>query len=346
MSVNVAMWGTALRTLVKIDDRGQWESLDAVSKWLIATRSAVTTVTLYSCVIAGLLAWKTGTFAPVPWIVLTAGLFFAHGANNLLNDYTDYRRGIDNDNYFRTQYGAHPLVQKFWGPGTQLRWFAVSMVFAAGAIAYALVYTHFDPVVIGLVVYGLLMLTFYTYPLKYLAMGEITIFLIWGPVIIGGLFYVLTGRWDWTVTLAGVPFGLSTASINIGKHIDKSGEDKQKGVTTLPVLLGQTASRMVNMAVIVLAYLVTFYLVLVPRFFGPVMLIVLLAVPKAWKALQRLSKPRPAEAPPGYPIWPRWFSTLPFFHNRTFGLLFVIGVILDTALELIPATRGFWGAPG
>jgi 1,4-dihydroxy-2-naphthoate octaprenyltransferase len=332
MSVNVAMWGTALRRLVRMDDRGQWNALDLVSKWLIATRSAVTTVTLYSCVIAGLFAWRSGTVALVPWLILTVGLFLAHGANNLLNDYTDFSRGIDNDNYFRTQYGVHPLVQGFWDRRTHMRWFIASAVLAVASAAYALVYTRFDPVVVALVAYGSLMLLFYTYPLKYLALGELTIFLVWGPVIIGGLYYVLTRRWDWNVTLAGVPFGLSTASINIGKHIDKSDEDRRKGITTLPVLLGETASRMLNATAIVLAYAFTVYLVVGPRFLSPVMAIVFVAAPAAWKALVRLSKPRPEAPPPGYPIWPRWFSTVSFVHNRSFGTLFA----------LIPATSGFW----
>ena len=39
-----------------MDDKKEWDSLDVVSKWLIATRSAVTLVTVYSCFIAGLLA--------------------------------------------------------------------------------------------------------------------------------------------------------------------------------------------------------------------------------------------------------------------------------------------------
>jgi len=327
---------------VKIEQRAEWEALDPVSKWLIATRSAVTTVTIYSCVIAGLFAARFSSLQVVPWLILTLGLFVAHGANNLLNDYTDFRRGIDKDNYFRTQYGVHPLVQGFWDKRTHMRWFLASGALALAAAAYALVYTRFDPVVIGLIAYGSLMLLFYTWPLKYLALGEITIFLVWGPVIVGGLFYVLTRQWQWSVVLAGVPFGLSTASINIGKHIDKSDEDRQKGVTTLPVLIGQKAARALNAAVIVLAYAFTFYLVLGPRFLTPAMVIVAFAVPEALEALARLARPRPAEAPLGYAIWPRWFSTLAFLHNRKFGNLFVVGVMMDTALRLMPATSGFW----
>jgi 1,4-dihydroxy-2-naphthoate octaprenyltransferase len=152
----------------------------------------------------------------------------------------------------------------------------------------------------------------------------------------------LAHHWSWAVAIAGIPFGLSTASINMGKHIDKSGEDRAKGTHTLPVLIGETAARITTMAAIVLACGVTLYAVLIPRLLTPAMLVVLAAAPQAWKALSRLSAPRPTEPPAGYPIWPRWTSTVCFVHNRRFGNLFILGVAADTALRLLlPA---FWQA--
>ena len=151
---------------------------------------------------------------------------------------------------------------------------------------YALFYSGFDPVVIGLFVYGSLMLLLYTYPLKYFALGELTIFLIWGPIMIGGVYVVLAHQWSWAVALAGIPFGLSTASINIGKHIDKSEEDRaRRGCTRCPCSSAQTAARWVNFMAIVLAYAVTLYAIFVTRFLTPVLLIVLIAAPQALKAL-------------------------------------------------------------
>ena len=232
MKINFAMWRKAIWTLVKIDDKNEWEELDVISKWLIATRSGVTTVTIYSCIISGLLAWRYFSesdlsFPWTPWLIVTLGLFIAHGTNNLLNDYTDFSRGIDSDNYFRTQYGVHPLVQGFWDTKTQLKWFYVSGTIAFASGLYALWYTQFNLNVLALFAVGALALLFYTYPLKHLALGEISIFLIWGPIMIGGVYLVLTGQWDWLIALAGVPFGLTVVSINLGKHIDKLDEDKK-----------------------------------------------------------------------------------------------------------------------
>lgn len=343
MSINFAMWKTALWTLVKMDQKEEWDRLDVVSKWLIATRSAVTVVTVYSCVIAGLLAGRDGYFRFLPWLVVTLGLFIAHGANNLLNDYTDYRRGVDQDDYFRTQYGVHPLVQGFWDAKQQLRWFVVTGTLAVLSGIFALIYTGFSGVVIGLFALGALVLLLYSWPLKYLGLGELFIFLIWGPIMIAGVYIVLARGWTehvWYVALAGVPFGLSVASINVGKHIDKLGDDRRKGVGTLPVRIGERAARTINMAVLLLIYLVILYLIFVPRYFTPVMLLVMLAVRRLVVALGVLSKPRPESPPEGYPAWPTWFSAFAFHHNRLFGGLFILGLIVDTLLHVF--LPGFW----
>lgn len=344
MSINFAMWRKAIWQLIKLDDKKDWDALDVVSKWLIATRSAVTLVTVYSCVIAGLLAWRDGFFSWLPWIILTLGLFIAHGTNNLLNDYTDYSRGVDKDNYFRTQYGVHPLVQGFWTKSQQIQWFLVSGVIATLAGFYALLYTGFDPVVIGLFAFGALILLFYTWPLKYWALGELAIFLIWGPIMITGVYFVLAKGATpnlGNVALAAIPFGLSVVSINLGKHIDKRNDDKKKGVGTFPVRAGERFARYVNQAALILIYVVIAYLVFVPRYFSPIMLIVFFAFKDAVNAIKVLSKPRPESPPEGYPAWPTWFSAVCFVHNRNFGGLLILGLILDTVLRVIPVTNQF-----
>jgi 1,4-dihydroxy-2-naphthoate polyprenyltransferase len=343
MNINFAMWKQAIWTLVKMDQKDEWDRLDVVSKWLIATRSAVTIVTLYSCVIAGLLALRDKHFSFLPWLIITVGLFLAHGTNNFLNDYTDFSRGIDKDNYFRTQYGVHPLVQQFWTKRQQLTWFFVSGVLAFLSGVFALWYTHFSLAVLGLFAFGAVVLLFYTWPIKYIALGELCIFLIWGPILVGGVYLVLARGWTsdvWNVALAGVPFGLSVLSINLGKHIDKSSQDRAKGVHTLPVAIGEKAARYLNMAVLVLIYAVIAYLIFVPRYFTPVMLIVLLAGRRWLYATLVLLKPRPQEPPKEWPGWPTWFSGFSFYHNRLFSNLLILGLVIDTLLRLF--APHFW----
>jgi 1,4-dihydroxy-2-naphthoate octaprenyltransferase len=359
MHINFAMWRKASWELIKMDDKKEWDALDVISKWLIATRSAVTTVTIYSCIIAGFLAWRYEYFSWLPWIILTLGLFIAHGTNNLLNDYTDFSRGVDNDNYFRTQYGVHPLVQKFWTKDNQIKWFIVSGVLATLSGLFALFYTNFNPYIISLFAFGALVLLFYTWPFKYWGIGELSIFLIWGPIMIGSVYLVLVlgtlgNSVDMSkvlpvvfkVALAGVPFGLSVASINIGKHIDKMEDDKKKGVGTFPVRVGQTFARYTNIASILIAYGVVIYLV-ATDYFSTLMLLVIFAAQRAMYAIVVLSKPRPDAAPKGFEaFWPTWFSGFCFYHNRLFGGLFILGIFLDTVARKIemPINRNMLGA--
>lgn len=341
MGINFGMWKKASWQLIKMEDKAEWDGLDVFSKWLIATRSAVTTVTIYSCIIAGLLAWKNDTFSFLPWLIVTIGLFVAHGTNNLLNDYTDFSRGIDADNYFRTQYGVHPLVQKFWTKSQQIRWFLWSGLVAGLCGIYSVWYTfvtHPEAVgtVVGLFVFGAIILLFYTWPMKYFGVGEFTIFLIWGPIMVGAVYLVLSGTWDWMVALAGVPFGLTVASINYAKHTDKMKPDKAKNVGTYPVRVGETFARYTTIFTIVTAYSVVVYLVAI-QYLSPVMLLVLFALKRAMFAVVILTKPRPDEAPKGFEaFWPTYLSGICFYHNRMFGGLLVLGFLLDALIKILP----------
>src|SRR5262245_43218149 len=105
---DVAMWGRALRVMPRLDQQ-QWARLDLVSRWLVATRSAVLVMTFTSAAFAGLLAAKAGSFDLGLWTLVTLGLLLAHATNNLVNDLTDSWKGVDKDNYFRNQYGPQPL---------------------------------------------------------------------------------------------------------------------------------------------------------------------------------------------------------------------------------------------
>ncbi len=294
MPVNFGMWRKAAWELIKLDDKREWDALDVISKWLIATRSAVTAVTIYSSIIGGLLAWRDGHFSFLPWLIVTLGLFIAHGTNNLLNDYTDYTRGVDKDNYFRTQYGVHPLVQGFWTKSQQIQWFLVS-----GAIAFlsgpvCAVVHRLQPAGAGAVCLWRARPPVLHLADEVLGAGRTLDFPDLGPGddcrrVPGSLRRVeLDGR-------AGeaFPSALSVASINVAKHTDKLEDDKSKGVGTFPVRVGQTFARYTTIAAIVIAYAVILYLV-ATGYFSTFLLLVLFGARRAFYAIAVLSKPRPA----------------------------------------------------
>src|SRR4029079_11229312 len=107
--MNVAMWFKAIRTIPRITKQ-EWNELDIISRWLIASRAGVLVITFISAGLAGLFALRAGKFDFGLWLLMTLGLLLAHATNNLMNDLTDYSRGVDQDNYYRAQYGPHTLA--------------------------------------------------------------------------------------------------------------------------------------------------------------------------------------------------------------------------------------------
>lgn len=327
------MWGKALKGIQRVN-KEEWDQLDVFSRWLIATRGSVLIMTFISGALGGLFAYLFAGFHWLPWALSTFGLVMAHATNNIMNDYSDYSRGVDRDNYFRAQYGAHPLEHGLMTKGQTLKYAMVTLLLGLIPGAY-LVATHFPGALILLVI-GLFLIFFYTWPLKYIGLGELAVLLVWGPLMIGGTFFVITDIWSWKIVLFSMPYALSTTIVIFGKHIDKLEIDKAKGINTLPVLLGEKNARYLAIAMMAIQYLLVIYFVLA-GFFSWVLLIVLLAIPRFVKVSKIYSKPRPNEAPPDFSkeAWPLYLVAYAFRHNRLYGLLFMLGLIVEVVIKMV-----------
>jgi len=340
--MNFAMWKKALNVIPEVS-KGEWDQLDVISKWLIATRAAVLVMTFISAALAGLFAWRDGSFVLVPWLALTLGLILAHASNNIFNDYTDFVRGVDKDNYFRTIYGAQPVASGLMTKRQHLTYFAVTGLLALAFGLYLVFINAGDPVIWVLLGLGAFFVLFYTWPLKYIALGELAVLIVWGPLMIGGGYYVLAHHWNWNVVIASLPYVLGVTTVIFGKHIDKYLIDKEKKIHTLPVVIGEKAARYSVLAMMILPYFFTAYLIAV-KFFTPIMAIVLFAIPTLRTIYPAILKPKPAGRPADFPDgqggWPLYFAPMAFLNNRKFGSLFMLGLLVDVILRLILPT--FW----
>jgi len=311
------------------------KEMDTVSKWLIITRAAVFSMTATSGLIGGLLA---AALAANPnylhFGLALIGLVLAHAANNMINDFFDLEGGVDNDEYTRALYAPHPVLSGLLTKRQLLTAIAIVNVIDALIMAYFVITVGWLTLVFALA--GLFISVFYVAPplkLKHHGLGEPGVFLVWGPLMIGGTYYVTAdalppaGVW-----LACVPYALVVTTVLIGKHIDKLEVDKTKGIHTLPVMIGARASLILNQALMIGYYLVVLVLVLTGTL-GVWVLLVVLALPRLWEVHKIYSQPKPSEPPENYPVWPLWFVSAAFYHNKLAGGMFVLGLILN----LIPA---------
>jgi len=303
-------------------------------------------MTFISAALAGLFAWRDGSGGFLPWLALAFGLVFAHASNNIFNDFTDFVRGVDKDNYYRNIYGAQPVASGLMTKRQHLTYFGVTALIALALGLYLLANVGFTTTSWLLLGLGAFFLLFYTWPLKGLALGEVAVLIVWGPLMIGGGYYVLTQQWSWNVVIASLPYVLGVTTVIFGKHIDKLDMDKAKGIHTLPVVIGEKASRYTILVMMIAPYFITVYLIAI-KFFTPVMLIVLFAIPTFRQYYPIFLKPKPAERPEGQPGWPLYFVGYAFYNNRKFGSLFMFGLLIDVVLRVLPFTSQwvtkFWG---
>ncbi len=312
------------------------KEMDTVSKWLIITRAAVFSMTATSALVGGLLAAAAATNPD--WLnfgLAFVGLVIAHAANNMNNDYFDMEGGVDTEEYARALYAPHPVL----GGLVSKRRLGTAVILANVldlAILIVLTARTGWPT-LAFALAGLFISFFYVAPplkLKHRGLGEPGVFIVWGPLMIGGTYFVTAGALPTPgVWLATVPYGLIVATVLIGKHIDKLHADKEKGIRTLPVILGEQTSLRLNMALMASFYLVVLALVLTGSLSVWVLLVVL-ALPRLRAVLKLYREPRPAEPPEGYTVWPLWYVSWAFYHNKRAGLLFVGGLVLNLLIPL------------
>lgn len=305
--------------------------LDPVARFLYAARSVILVVSFQAALVAGLLALTARRFQWLPFTLVLLGYVVLHAISNLSNDYFGAKRGHDTADSPRRRYTVHPIHSGAVSSRLLLTGLSVLLVVAVAIGVYFIALRGWPAV--ALVAAGALLLWAYDAaprPLKELGLGELASFVVWGPLMIAGGYYVIGGTVSIAALLASVPYGLGVMSILVGKHIDQREFDAGKAQRTLPVVLGEGRARSLNRAVVGGMYL--FILIGVgSRMLSPFVLLTLLAFPRAWRAIRVMSVPAPAQPPAGYVGWPLWYHRVCLVHNRLFGWLYLLGLGLGAA---------------
>lgn len=308
------------------------EKADPVTKWLVIARACVFSMTLTSGMIGVLLA--TEDYA-INWgraALAVLGLVIAHAANNIINDWSDVRQGVDTEDYPRAQYSVHPLLGGLTTPRGLLTAFFILSIIDAAIMVYLSLAVGW--LVAGFAVAGFVLSITYTGFLKRLGLGELTALVVWGPLMIAGTVYTVSGQLSSNIWWATLPYGLIVASVLVGKHIDKIDADKGVGVRSLPVLLGEKRSLVLNKITFVSFYLLIIALVLL-NVTGPWILLTFLALGRMRTTWKVYSEPKPEEPPEEWTVWPLWYVGWAMYFNRQAGEFFVLGLLLNILVPYI-----------
>jgi len=203
-------------------------------------------------------AVATAAVAPVGewrWSVLIAslvGVVMLHAGGNLLNDYFDFRSGVDRKEEGDEDRPGRLLVRGELSPGDVLREAAVVLALAACAGGYLV--WQCGPEFLWFAAGALVGLYAYTGPplaLKYRALGEPVIFIVYGPLLMAGAAYVQTGKLEVSALVLSIPIGLGTTAILVGNNLRDREEDGDAGIVTLVRAIGTRGAQVVYVALIV-----------------------------------------------------------------------------------------------
>lgn len=331
LSEAVANWSEILQT----QNLSEGKAIDPVSRWLLITRASVFPMTVFSAAVGGLLA------AGVPganWYCFSLamlGLILAHAANNMINDYFDLGGGVDTEGYARTVYAPHPILSGLISRSGLLG--AIAAVNAIDFVILILIASIQGAGIVAFALAGLFVSVFYVAPpiqLKHRGLGEPGVFIVWGPLMIGGTYLATTAELPLTVLAASVPYALLVTAVLFGKHIDKLDADSAKGIRTLPVILGRERA-LVYARVLLISFYATVAALVGAGILGVWTLLVALSIPQLRETLEVFTEAPPAEPPPGYPIWPLWYVAWAFRLTRTAGALLVVGMALNAFVPLV-----------
>jgi 1,4-dihydroxy-2-naphthoate polyprenyltransferase len=232
--------------------------------WAIAFRAYAYPASIVPIITAGTYAWYAhrgeagfgflwADFA----LALLAGLLF-HSACNLINDYYDYKHGVDRPGTYGGSgvivggqlsmreaisvayacLGAGLLIglyfiyhlYQLYGQGPALAMLAVGVVGALGAVYY----------------------TATPGSAKYHALGEPMVFVWFGVGYMVGTYLILTGSVTWAAVLVSLPASFIVTAILQANDTRDIADDRESGIKTASILLGALGAR-VFLAVLLFA---------------------------------------------------------------------------------------------
>jgi 1,4-dihydroxy-2-naphthoate octaprenyltransferase len=212
-------------------------------------------MTFSSVTLGTLIAALAGSFSAIPYLLTLAGMIAFHAATNLLNDFYDVKHGVDRVGAPTTKYRPHPSATGQESPYTIRRWAVIFYLLTIAVAGYLSL--EASPWVIFLVGAGIVGSVLYTADpvvLKAKGLGEVTVFIMWGPLVPLGAYLVQTGMLSWSPVIAAVPIGILVALVLLANNIRDIEYDGSMGVKTIAVQIGKRAISLYG-ALLLITYL-------------------------------------------------------------------------------------------
>lgn len=258
-----------------------------ISFWLKNARPISLPQSLLPALTAVALSYGGAEFNWIAAIASVIGVVFLHFALNLLDDWFDYKVGsaeartkVANEG-FRGRMIKYPYLTSGEATHSQL---------LNAVMAFLLVAASMGGIVVAIrgweilwwVAAGLIIGVSYSGgPLKlgFRGLGELVIFLMFGPLLVTGVYYAITGAMDWKMGCLSVAIGLLVTNIVYSHSVLDSVPDAKMGKKTMAHLMGSAKGQIAFSAFLNTAPYLIVVAGVVMRQMHPAYLAVLLVLP-------------------------------------------------------------------
>ena len=181
-----------------------------VKLWIRAIRAPFFTATIIPVLLGMAIAWAhTGQIFWMKLLLTLLGVVFAHAGTNLLNDYYDHKSKNDELNLHPTFFsGGSRVIQEGLISAKTVFRSGLLLFGLGGTIGIYLNRVSKGNVILILGLVGLLLGFFYSAgPIRigYLGFGELAVGFGFGPLVVGGSYYVQAQRLSIEPFLASIP---------------------------------------------------------------------------------------------------------------------------------------------
>ncbi len=219
--------------------------------WFEASRPKTLWAAVAPVLIGSAMAYSDGKIHLLSACVALLGAMLIQIGTNFANDYFDFKKGVDTkDRLGPVRATGAGLVKPL-----NMRNAFILVFFMAFLVGIYLIDRAGWPIfVIGIlsIIFGIL----YTggpYPLGYNGLGDIFVLIFFGPVAVGGTYYVQALDITWPVVLAGLSPGLISTALLTVNNLRDIHTDRRAGKRTLAVRFGVLFTRMEYLIAILVA---------------------------------------------------------------------------------------------
>jgi 1,4-dihydroxy-2-naphthoate polyprenyltransferase len=253
--------------------------------WLKAIRPFTFAGSVIPVTLGAVAAMRETSFQAGYFILSILAIVSLQAGVNLQNDYDDYSNKVDT---IDSQLSSGVIIQNLLKPEEVLLGSRISMLLGILIGLYLTMQKGVFILIIGII--GVLVAYFYTgkpLTLKYRGLGAPFVFILFGPFMVIGSYYVQAQRVSISSVLLSVPVGLLTTAILHANDIRDICLDQKAGIKTLSILVGERYSHKIYNAFLLISY-AAIILMVIYRVIPYLSLVCFATIPSAFKCMKKL----------------------------------------------------------